>query len=369
MLSSVCFVKAIGVSRFNMVLATDRVRRRIHLCLVALWFVAFGSPLAAAHEVRPALLQITLSAKTGYVVVWKQPTVGKLGLRLQPQLSSGALDIKPTREYSAPGFLIREWVVEPGVPLEGQTLRIAGLSQSVTDVLLRITWPNGDMITTVIKPAHANYRITKPAASGDRHGLAVPAYLGLGVSHIATGLDHLAFVLGLLLLIGPGWRIVKAVSAFTLAHSLTLGSAALGFVRFDAAIIEVLIALSIVFIARELLRPKGAEPTLAWRSPWVIALLFGLLHGLGFAGALAQIGLPKGEAFGALLLFNLGVEIGQLGFIAAALLVMVSMRRARTLMPSRVIPILEKAPAYIIGSASAFWMIERMVGLWQSASG
>jgi len=332
------------------------------LCLL---IVAVGRPVSA-HEVRPALLQISQSAPDAYVVVWKQPTVGNMGLKIRPHLSSGVLEVRPTREYSAPGFLVREWRITGGPPLQGQTVHIEGLSQSVTDVLVRIVDPAGQATTAVIKPVNPDFLIAGGESAGP-DGLAIPAYLGLGVEHIATGVDHLAFVLALLLLIGPGWRIVKAISAFTLAHSMTLGAAALGFVRVDSGLVEVLIALSIVFVARETLRPADAPPTLARRSPWIVALAFGLLHGLGFAGALAEIGLPRGEELGALLLFNLGVEIGQLAFIGAAMLVMAGLRRLKPVLPGRLTPMARLAPAYVIGGVAVFWLLERFGGLAATA--
>jgi len=343
---------------------TKDMGRRLLCLLTGLWFLVIGAfDPAATHEVRPALLQITQSAPGDYVVVWKQPTVGNMGLKIRPHLSSGVLEARPAREYSAPGFLIREWRITGGPGLQGQTLKIDGLSQSVTDVLVRIVRPDGETITAVIKPVNPAYLIGSGGPPAGPAGVAIPAYLGLGLEHIAGGVDHLAFVLALLLLIGPGWRIVKAISAFTLAHSITLGAAALGVVKVDSGLVEILIALSIVFVARELLRPRDAPPTLARRSPWIVALVFGLLHGLGFAGAVAEIGLPKGEELGALLLFNLGVEIGQLAFIGVALVVMAGLRRLQPVLPGSWTPIARLAPAYGIGGVAAFWLLERFGSL------
>jgi hydrogenase/urease accessory protein HupE len=187
----------------------------------------------------------------------------------------------------------------------------------------------------------------------------VPGYLRLGVDHILTGFDHLLFVFGLLLLVGPNWRLVKAVTAFTAAHSITLALAALGYLRFPSAAIEALVALSILFVAVELASPDRVDPTLARRRPWLIAFLFGLLHGMAFAGVLADIGLPPGAAPPALLLFNVGVEIGQLLFIATALAGLwaagTAARRLSLPRPGWA----AAAPAYVIGGLSAYWLIER----------
>jgi hypothetical protein len=182
----------------------------------------------------------------------------------------------------------------------------------------------------------------------------------LGIGHILTGFDHLMFVLGLLLLIGPNWRLVKAVTAFTVAHSLTLALAALGFVHFPSAIIEALVALSIVFVACELVPLPGRPETLTHRHPWLIAFTFGLLHGLAFAGALAEVGLPKGAEVAALFLFNVGVEIGQLTFIAVAIGAIWALRWMRKRLPVITPAFARVAPAYVIGSCAAFWLIERI---------
>ena len=170
-----------------------------------------------------------------------------------------------------------------------------------------------------------------------------------------------SFVLALLLLVGPSWQILKSVSAFTVAHSITLAFAALGVIRFPSAVIETLVALSIVFVACELLPRPGREDTLTRRYPWVIAFVFGLLHGFAFAGALAQIGLPQGAAPQALLLFNVGVEIGQLIFIAGAVGVIVALKTLSGRLPDRALAVARATPAYVIGACATYWFIERLV--------
>ncbi len=327
------------------------------MALLFAWLI----PLAClAHEVRPALLQLTETTPGTYQATWKQPVVGDMAIRLIPRLSSGALDRTPDAQTVAPGFIIRVWRVAHGRPLDGQTVSVEGLPQSVTDVILRVTAADGQQLDAVLRPAEPSsvMKLSGPA------GIAIPGYLTLGVEHILTGADHLMFVLGLLLLIGPSWRIVKAVSAFTVAHSITLALAALDYIHFPSAVIEALVALSIVFVAMELVPRPGAPVTLTRRHPWLIAFTFGLLHGMAFAGALAQIGLPPHAAPMALLLFNLGVEIGQLMFIAVALAAIFALRALRRRVPLITETVARLAPAYAIGGCAAYWLIDRLVTVY-----
>jgi hypothetical protein len=316
------------------------------LCLMA--------PAVHAHEVRPALLQIVQTAPGDYDVTWKQPTVGDMAVRLIPHLSSGALDVEAAGDDAEPGFRTRTWHVRHGAPLDGQTVSIEGLPLSVTDVLLRVSLPGGKEVDGILRPGAAEQKL---ALSGPQ-GIAVPGYLRLGVEHILTGFDHLLFVLGLLLLIGPNWKVVKAISAFTVAHSITLALAALGYVRFPSALIEALVALSIVFVACEL-APGGRPDTLTRRHPWLIAFVFGLLHGLAFAGALADIGLPAKATPLALFLFNVGVEIGQLLFIGVAILAMRLLAAVSRNWTWTTTAWARAAPAYAIGGLASYWLIER----------
>jgi len=251
--------------------------------------------------------------------------------------------------------MTRVWRVRGGAPLDGQTLRVEGLEHSVTDVLVRVSAPADRSLDLVLRPSDPSVRLNLAPAKG----MAVPGYLKLGLEHILTGFDHLLFVLGLLLLIGSNWRLVKAVTAFTAAHSITLALAALGYLQFPSAAIEALVALSILFVAVELTKNGRPDLTLAQRRPWLIAFLFGLLHGMAFAGVLADIGLPPGSAPEALLLFNVGVEIGQLLFIAVVLGMLAICRSVSQRREWRVPAWSAQAPAYAIGGLSAYWLIER----------
>lgn len=324
------------------------------LALAGVWLSLASA--TQAHEVRPALLQITQAPDGGYEVMWKQPIVGDMGLHLVPHLSGGGLDRAPDAESSAPGFLLRIWRLPKAPSLDGQTITVEGLPESVTDVLVRVT--AGDhVVNAVLHPSDATFKI---GLTGPQ-GTALPAYLTLGIEHILTGIDHLAFVLGLLLLIGPSWRVVKAVTAFTIAHSITLALAALGYIHFPSAVIEALVALSIVFVATELIPRPGRPETLTHKRPWLIAFTFGLLHGLAFAGALSDIGLPPKATPAALFLFNVGVEIGQISFILVAIAVIFALRWIRARVRFDTATLARLAPAYVIGGPASYWLIDRLV--------
>lgn len=326
--------------------------------LFALAPVAFA-PVAFAHEVRPALVQVVGTSSGGLEVTWKQPVAGESAVRLAPRLSGGVLDRPPDSETLAQAYRIRVWNLPAGSKLSGRTLSVDGLDLTVTDVLVQVKTPEGEL-STVLKPS-------RPALKLDfshPQGAAAPAYLRMGIEHILTGFDHLAFVLGLLLLIGLNRNVVKAVTAFTLAHSVTLACAALGWVKVDPAVIEVLVALSILFVAVELVPRPGRPPTLTRRRPWLVALGFGLLHGFAFAGALARIGLPGSAAPQALFLFNVGVEAGQLAFLACAALGILALRSLRARLPFDTSGVARLAPAYGIGGLSAYWLVERLAGLF-----
>jgi hydrogenase/urease accessory protein HupE len=237
-------------------------------------------------------------------------------------------------------------------PLRGQSVRIAGLEGTMTDVLVRMEFADGSSWSKRLTPA-------QPAAEipAQQSGWSVAdEYLKLGVDHILLGIDHLLFVLALLLITHGGWKLVKTVTAFTVAHSITLALAALGLVHVPQAPVEAVIALSIVFVATEILRAREGYQGIAARAPWVVAFIFGLLHGFGFAGALAEVGLPEGHIPQALLFFNVGVELGQLLFIAAVLSFTALIRRVRFRFPHWT----GLVPPYAIGSVAMFWVIQRV---------
>lgn len=325
--------------------------------LLVLLFCLIGAR-AEAHEVRPALLEIARAPEQTCRIQWKQPAVGTLAVRLEPHLSGGWIEGAAESDVLAPGYRIMRWTKPEctTAALEAQSFKVDGLDATITDVLVRIDYGDGDIRHHLMRPGD-------PPLSFGRTGVqfhAAAAYFRLGVEHILEGYDHLAFVFGLILLIGLRARLLVAVTGFTVAHSLTLGATALGIFRPWPMFIETLVALSILFVAAEALRARKGRSSLTTRWPEIVALGFGLLHGFAFAGALSEIGLPQGETLLALLLFNLGVEAGQLIFIAAVLTLGVVARPLLVRLPDWS----WRVPAYAIGAAAGFWFIERATALF-----
>ena len=324
------------------------------LLILAIATLAINFP-AQAHEVRPGYLLLSQSGDESYNVLWKVPARGEMKLSLRVQLPDNCDSLTPVASSSVGGSYIDRWSVRCPGGLVGRAIFIDGLSSTLTDTLVRIERLDGSTQVGRVRPDEPSMLVV--ATPGWRQVSAT--YLGLGVEHILLGIDHLLFVFALMLLV-EGWRkLVATITAFTVAHSLTLAAATLGFVNISQRPIEAVIALSIVFLAAELLRANKGEMSLAQSWPWAIAFTFGLLHGLGFAGALNEIGLPEQSIPLALLFFNIGVELGQLLFIAAVLVAGAIIRRVvRT--PPNLAPQLS---AYAIGAIAAFWTIERVAGL------
>jgi len=324
------------------------LRPSVILAALLLW-----SASGAAHESRPAYLQIDETQPGQYDVLWKRPAQGDLTLGLAPVWPEACRDSVPRAAQAAPGALTERRLIDCGeAGLVGQRIAIAGLAMTLTDVLVRIQFLDGRMQTNLVKPAAPSLLV-----EGRRPTLEIAAeYLRMGVEHILFGIDHLLFVLGLVLIVRGAGLLVKTITAFTVAHSLTLAMATLGFVHAPQAPVEAVIALSILFLASELARQQRGESGLTARLPWLVAFSFGLLHGFGFAGALAAVGLPPTDIPLALLMFNVGVEIGQLLFVATVLVLLWVGRRVVAYRPRW----LEPAPAYAIGSLAAFWLIERV---------
>jgi len=308
-----------------------------------------------AHEIRPAYLELRETTPGTFEVLFKTPRRGDQRLDLRVVLS-GRNETTPVVSRRTADARIETWRVHTLDPLRGQHVRIDGLESTMTDALVRIVYTDGDSFEHLLTPAAP--LVTVPAHPG---GASVAwTYLALGVEHILAGIDHLLFVLALTLIAASTRELIKAVTAFTAAHSVTLAAATLGFVHVPPPPVEALIALSIVFVALEIVRAREGSAGLAARRPWIVAFAFGLLHGLGFAGALSQVGLPAGHIPLALLFFNVGVEIGQLLFIAAVFglgwLVRLSAVRVPAIWP--------RAVAYGVGSAAAFWVVERTIAVF-----
>ena len=306
---------------------------------------------AAAHELRPAYLELREIRPGEFSVLWKTPMAGDARLALAPEFSGDAKPVTPTTTRRAPGAAIQQWTLRAPA-LRRQTLRIRGLESTMTDALARIEFADGTSWTGRLTPRAPALAIPARASAPAVAGV----YFKLGVEHILSGLDHLLFVLALILITRGRWRLVKTITAFTAAHSLTLGLATLGVVRVPQAPVEAVIALSIVFVAAEIVQRRRGRDGLTARAPWLVAFTFGLLHGLGFAGALREIGLPQGHIPVALLFFNLGVEAGQLVFVCAVLSLGALARRVR--LPA--VRGMELAPPYAIGAVAMFWVIQRV---------
>jgi hydrogenase/urease accessory protein HupE len=304
-----------------------------------------------AHEVRPAYLDLREDRPGEFSVLWKTPMLGEMRLALQPVFSGPVEALTPVATQRTGDAAVQTWRLRVE-SLRGQTLRIAGLETTLTDALVRIAFLDGSTRVERLTPRQPGSPITtRPSAWG-----VAGTYLTLGVEHILKGVDHLMFVLALLLLTKGTWRLVKTVTAFTVAHSVTLGLATLGIVHVPSRPVEAVIALSIVFVAVEIVQARRGRVGLAAQMPWIVAFVFGLLHGFGFAGALSEVGLPEGHIPVALLFFNLGVEAGQLLFVAAVLAVVACARRIRVAWPRWA----ELVPPYAIGSLAMFWVIQRV---------
>ncbi len=332
--------------------------KRLPATLLLMGSCAVAASPAAAHEVRPGYLEMRQLADDTYDVLFKVPARGDWRLSLEVRFPAHCDWTEPTRRFDGVAYIDRYRVTCAGGLVGGQ-VEIVGLSDTRTDVLARVERADGT--TQVARLTPRDFVFTVVAAPGAAE--VARTYFGLGVQHILFGFDHLLFVLALLLVVGDWGRLVKTITAFTVAHSLTLAAATLGLVRVPQKPVEAAIALSIAFVAADILRAADGRQSLTTRAPWLMALVFGLLHGLGFASALSEVGLPAGDIPLALLLFNVGVEAGQLLFIAAVLLALAVVRRLRLAVPRLAGPrFAGPIPAYAIGALAMFWVIERVIG-------
>lgn len=324
--------------------------RALALCWLA---IAWLGSSADAHEIRPSYLELTQTSEECYDVLWKVPAAGdtmRLGLHLRfPDATEATSE---HRGLFIGGAFVERWSVRHPGGLTDQTIHIDGLGATMTDVLVRVERLDGTTLVSRIEPSHPRLLLE---ASPSLWGLA-GTYFVLGVEHILGGIDHLLFVLALLMLVKGRGRLFATITAFTIAHSITLVAATLGWLNVPSAPVETVIALSIVFVAAEIVHGLRGQEGLTARKPWIVALVFGLLHGFGFAGALHEVGLPDHAIPVALFLFNVGVEAGQLLFVAAVLMVLAMTRKWRTGAPRW----LEWVPAYGIGVVAMHWTIERV---------
>ena len=324
-----------------------------HSSFAAACAVLFFAHAAPGHEVRPGYLELHEVSSTRFELFWKVPARGADGhLRIRPAFPNSCTVTLDTTGSRVGDAWIERGTVQCAAPLEGGAVTIDGLEATGTDVLARVVRADGSEQVARLSPAKRAFEVAAAPGVGN----VALAYLQLGVEHILLGIDHLLFVLALMILVRGGRRLFATVTAFTVAHSLTLAAATLGFVHVPQMPVEAAIALSIVFVAAEIVHSRQGRPGLTERQPWIVAFTFGLLHGLGFAGALADVGLPARAIPVALLFFNLGVEIGQLGFIAvilAAWSLAQGLHRDSARWAARAAP-------YVIGTVAAYWTIERV---------
>ncbi len=318
------------------------------------WILTFtllaGVTPAAADELRPGYLEFTQKSARLWQVKLKAPLKGGMAANVAPVLPAECTLNTPRRNLIE-GSLISIWDATCALTLVGREIGLSGLDMTISDALVRIT-PLGRPVQAARLTA-ASPRTIVAARAGTAQ--VARTYFVLGIEHILTGYDHLLFVLSLVLLLNGGWVIARTVTAFTVAHSITLVAVTLGLLGVSQKPVEICIALSIVFLAVEIVKRDPVHPRLSERIPWAIAFLFGLLHGFGFAGALSAIGMPEGEVPVALLTFNLGVEAGQLAIVITALILLGLIGR----LAPRALALVKHGSAYGIGITASFWFITR----------
>jgi hydrogenase/urease accessory protein HupE len=310
---------------------------------------------AFAHDSRPAYLEIRQAAAERFDLLWRIPVMSGMPLPVVLKLPDGVRNLTEPALHELSDSRVERRVIEAPGGLAGQRIQFAGLQGTIADVLVRFEDLDGETTTKLVRGSQPWIELDAPAGSAPE---VFGAFVVHGIEHILFGYDHLLFVLALMLIVRGTKALVLTVTAFTLAHSITLALAALGVVDVPGPPVEAAIAFSIVLVAAEIVRLRRGEPSLTARRPWLIAFCFGLLHGFGFAGALSDIGLPRGDIPLALLAFNVGVELGQLAFIGAVLALAAVVRRMRPIRAvgqgaSRLAP-------YLIGSLAAFWFVERV---------
>lgn len=312
-----------------------------------------------AHEARPAYLEINETTAGRYDVLWRTPVLSGARLSVALRFPETVRNVVEPTHRELNDSLIERRLLDAGVSgLTGQRIEFVGLQASITDVLVRVSLRDGTTSTTLVRPARPWIDIAAVPGTFSVTG----AFLAHGIEHILGGFDHLLFVFGLLLLVRNAWMLVKTVTAFTIAHSVTLSLAALGVVHFPGPPVEATIALSILLLAVEIARVNQGQPSLTVRWPWLVAFTFGLLHGFGFAGALAEVGLPQRDLPLALFAFNVGVEVGQLAFVGAVLTARAVLLRWQV--PAFALRHAHTVASYALGSLAACWFFERIAGFW-----
>jgi hydrogenase/urease accessory protein HupE len=327
-------------------------QRRFLLVAILLLANLLVVPTTRAHEARPAYLEIKETSPNQFNVLWRTPVLAAMRLPVALTMPGDVKNLKePVEQELADSILERRWIDAGVNGLSGKRIEFRGLQVTITDVLVRVEMLDGRTWTTIARPSQPWVQI---AASQTWLGVA-GAYIVQGIRHILFGLDHLLFVLGLMLIVKDRWMLVKTVTAFTVAHSITLAIATLGYAQMPVAPLNAAIALSILFLGPEIVRCWRGETSFTIQHPWVVAFAFGLIHGFGFASALTSAGLPHKVLPLALLSFNVGVELGQVAFVVLIVLLERSFRQLQIRWPRWV----EALPGYAVGSVGAFWTIQR----------
>ncbi|MDQ0561516.1 hydrogenase/urease accessory protein HupE [Rhizobium mesoamericanum] len=309
-----------------------------------------------AHEIRPAYLQIDEMAVNRYKVVWRTPMLSGMRLPIALRFQDGVRNVTEPAERDLPDSLVQTRVIETDGGLAGKRVEFVGLQATITDVLVRVHLLDGTVETTMIHPSQPwiDFAATRSPLAAAR------VYFVSGFQHILLGIDHLLFVFGLLFIVRSRWMLVKTITAFTVAHSITLAIATLGKVDVPALPLNATIALSILFLGPEIVRVSCGQTSFTIRHPWIVSFAFGLLHGFGFASGLTALGLPQGDIPFALLMFNLGVEAGQLAFVGLMLLLIAALKSIEIRLPRG----MELMPAYVVGILGAYWTVDRIVAMF-----
>lgn len=327
------------------------MRSHVLVLISALLFALITGETAQAHDVRPAYLQIDEIGPERYSVLWRTPLLSGAPLPVVLVFPDDVRTLAGPVVQEMSGSRLQRRTIEVPGGLAGRTIEFVGLEGTITDVLARISGPENRYLTTMVRPSAP--RLTAEAPPG-AFAIAM-TYLLSGAEHILFGIDHLLFVAALLLIVRDWRMMVKTITAFTIAHSITLGLSTFGLVKLPSRPVETMIALSIMLVAVEAVRRERGKTSISISWPWVVAFAFGLLHGFGFAGALVELGLPQGDIPLALLSFNIGVEIGQLLFIGLVVLAVTALQRMIA-MPRQAVTVC----AYAIGILASFWTFERL---------
>jgi hydrogenase/urease accessory protein HupE len=327
--------------------------------LLALLLVLGTAAPVRADEFRPAYLQLVQLDSVTYDVLWKVPALDEqTTLAVQPQFPAGTEVLTPIRNFFSAGTSVQRWRIRVPGGLLGRSVGFVGLATARIDILVRVARSDGSVQLGRVLPVSSSF--TVEASPGPLE--VVTTYTRIGIEHILLGADHLLFVLALVMIVRGRRMLLLTITSFTVAHSITLALATMGVLQVPGPPVEAIIALSIVFVAVEILRREQGREDLATRKPWIVAFTFGLLHGLGFAGALAEVGLPDNAIPLALLFFNVGVEIGQLLFVAALVAVAALVRRLAGGHLNRRLAV--TVPAYAIGALASYWVVERISKFW-----